>query len=179
AQALRASLPAQRGTHRGRRAARDGELKGRRVAFEFRLPDIGEGLIEAEVVEWLVAEGDHVELDQPLVQIETDKAVTDIPSPRAGTVLQHGAPSGAVIRVGAVLAVIGDEEVGSGVAAGSADAAGPGDAAPIVGTLPTPWEKSQNETQNETSRAPKVPGSPAQALPLVRRLAHDLGVDLS
>lgn len=142
------------------------------MVFEFRLPDIGEGLIEAEVVEWLVAEGDHVELDQPLVQIETDKAVTDIPSPLAGTVLRHGAPSGAVVRVGEVLAVIGD-------ASGSADPAGSDDAAPIVGTLPTPWEKSQKETQHETSPAPRVPGAPGQALPLVRRLANDLGVDLS
>src|SRR5436853_307345 len=52
------------------------------MAFEFRLPDIGEGLTEAEVVAWFVEPGGEVELDQPLVQIEADKAVTDIPAPR-------------------------------------------------------------------------------------------------
>jgi pyruvate dehydrogenase E2 component (dihydrolipoamide acetyltransferase) len=105
------------------------------VAFEFRLPDIGEGLTEAEVVEWLVGEGQEVALDQPLVQIETDKAVTDIPSPRAG-VLLRGAPAGSVVRVGEVLAVIGE----------TGETARPegGDVAPIVGNLPAPWEKSRN-----------------------------------
>jgi ATP-dependent Lon protease len=114
------------------------------MAFEFRLPDIGEGLTEAEVVEWLVEEGQDVALDQPLVQIETDKAVTDIPSPRAGVLLRRGAEAGSVVRVGEVLAVIG--EAGEG---------GTMDAAPIVGTLPPPLEeKSRNESRNETSSGP-------------------------
>ncbi len=78
------------------------------MAYEFRLPDIGEGLTEAEVVRWLVEVGSEVSLDQPLVEVETDKAVVEIPSPRKGVVLHHGAPVGAVLEVGAVLAVIGE-----------------------------------------------------------------------
>jgi pyruvate dehydrogenase E2 component (dihydrolipoyllysine-residue acetyltransferase) len=140
------------------------------VAFEFRLPDIGEGLTEAEVVEWFVQEGQDVVLDQPLVQIETDKAVTDIPSPRAGVVVRHGAPPGTVVRVGEVLAVIA--ETGEGEV-------DPAEAAPIVGTLPTLEEKSRNETRNETSVAGRPAAPAAEALPLVRRLARELGLDIS
>jgi pyruvate dehydrogenase E2 component (dihydrolipoyllysine-residue acetyltransferase) len=137
------------------------------LAFEFRLPDIGEGLTEAEVVDWLVDEGQEVALDQPLVQIETDKAVTDIPSPRAGVLVRRGAPAGATVRVGEVLAVIGDASEGEE------------EPLPIVGTLPGPAEKSRNETRKETSSTRSDAAASGEALPLVRRLATDLGVDLS
>jgi pyruvate dehydrogenase E2 component (dihydrolipoamide acetyltransferase) len=137
------------------------------VAFEFRLPDIGEGLTEAEVVQWLVDEGQEVALDQPLVQIETDKAVTDIPSPRAGVLVRQGAPPGATVRVGEVLAVIGDGGDGEE------------EPLPIVGTLPGPADKARNETRRETSSPRRDGAAAGEALPLVRRLASDLGVDLS
>jgi pyruvate dehydrogenase E2 component (dihydrolipoamide acetyltransferase) len=141
------------------------------MAFEFRLPDIGEGLTEAEVVEWLVEEGRDVVLDQPLVQIETDKAVTDIPSPRAGVLLRQGAPAGSVVRVGEVLAVIGEANEGGAEGA---------DAAPIVGTLPGPVrEKSRKESRNETSPNVSNAAAGAEALPLVRRLAKELDIDIS
>ena len=129
------------------------------MAFEFRLPDIGEGLAEAEIVEWLVEAGQDVTLDQPLVQVETDKAVIEIPAPRAGVLLHQGGAAGAVIRVGEILAVIGER--------GEAWAAATGverpEAAPIVGTLKEAAE----------------PVARTEALPVVRKLARDLGVDLS
>ena len=56
------------------------------MIYEFRLPDIGEGVVEGEVVRWLVKEGDPLRLDQPMVEIMTDKATVEIPSPRAGRV---------------------------------------------------------------------------------------------
>ena len=59
-----------------------------RVAYEFRLPDLGEGLTEAEIARWLVAEGEEVSEDQPLVEVQTDKTTVEIPSPRGGTVLK-------------------------------------------------------------------------------------------
>ena len=140
------------------------------MAYEFRLPDIGEGLTEAEVIEWLVDAGQEVALDQPLVQIETDKAVTDIPAPRAGVLLHQGVPAGSVIRVGEILAVIGKAGEAWPVRAGSATDAGvPADAPPIVGTLVEP----------EPRRAEAVGDPRNQVLPLVRKLAKDLGVDLS
>ncbi len=77
---------------------------------DFHLPDIGDGLTEAQVVRWLVEEGARVGRDEPLVEVETDKAVVTIPSPVGGTVLRHGAGQGETIAVGAVLAVIGSPE---------------------------------------------------------------------
>jgi pyruvate dehydrogenase E2 component (dihydrolipoamide acetyltransferase) len=148
------------------------------MAFEFRLPDIGEGLAEAEVTEWLVEVGQEVQLDQPLVQIETDKAVTDIPAPRAGVLLHQGAAAGTVVRVGEVLAVIGEtgedwssdtrgiEDSVSAVEARSAESL------PIVGTLAEPDPAGPLGGSS-------LGAGPPQVLPLVRKLAKDLGVDLS
>jgi len=73
------------------------------VAYEFKLPDLGEGLTEAEIARWLVAEGQAVEEDDPLVEVQTDKTTVEIPSPRAGTVLKILVAEGEVAPVGAVL----------------------------------------------------------------------------
>src|SRR3954466_13761110 len=78
------------------------------LLVEFILPDLGEGLEEAEIVEWLVPEGGAVERDQPFVAVETDKSVVEIPSPVAGRLLSHGAGAGAAVRVGDVLATFDD-----------------------------------------------------------------------
>jgi pyruvate/2-oxoglutarate dehydrogenase complex dihydrolipoamide acyltransferase (E2) component len=79
------------------------------MASEFRLPDLGEGLTEGEVARWLVAEGDRVEEDQPLVEIQTDKTTVEIPSPAAGKVAQILVEEGKVVPVGTVLVVIGED----------------------------------------------------------------------
>ena len=131
------------------------------MALEFLLPDIGEGLAEATIVAWHVPVGAAVGLDEPLVELETDKAVVEMPAPRAGFVLHHGAGPGEVLEVGSVLVVIGaDGEVWEPPA--STLEVLPGADAPIVGTL----EEGRD------------PGPRPQALPVVRRLAEDLGVDL-
>ena len=78
------------------------------MAREFRLPDIGEGLTEAEIVRWLVAVGDQITADQPIVEVETDKAVVEIPSPYAGVVVSLGGAEGDVIEVGATLITVGE-----------------------------------------------------------------------
>jgi pyruvate dehydrogenase E2 component (dihydrolipoamide acetyltransferase) len=77
------------------------------VAYEFKLPDLGEGLTEGEVARWLVAEGDEVGEDQPLVEIQTDKTTVEIPSPAAGKVSSILVAEGQVVPVGTVLVVIG------------------------------------------------------------------------
>ena len=82
------------------------------MAFEFHLPDIGEGVIEGEIVSWKVAEGDLVKLDQPMVEIMTDKATVEIPSPRAGRIAKINYQAGQICPVGQVLVVI-DESGGS------------------------------------------------------------------
>ena len=69
----------------------------------FNLPDLGEGLQEAEIVAWHVAEGDHVVVDQPLVSVETEKAVVEIPSPKSGHIAKLLAHPGERVKVGAAL----------------------------------------------------------------------------
>ena len=86
---------------------------------EFKLPDLGEGLTEGEVVRWLVAEGDAIVLNQPIVEVETAKAVVEIPAPYAGTVVKLHAGEGDTLDVGAPLS--------------SVDAGGGAPSAPISG----------------------------------------------
>src|SRR5437879_4356977 len=83
------------------------------MAYEFKLPDLGEGLTEGEVARWLVAEGDAIDEDDPLVEIQTDKTTVEIPSPAAGTVLRILVAEGEGVPGGTVLAVRG----GAGAAA--------------------------------------------------------------
>ncbi|MYA39402.1 MAG: 2-oxo acid dehydrogenase subunit E2 [Acidimicrobiia bacterium] len=134
------------------------------VATEFLLPDIGDGLTEAEVVRWLVGEGYRVARDEPLVEVETDKAVVVIPSPVEGTVLRHGAATGETMAVGAVLAVIGSPEEARSVASGSSEARDGSDA---------------RETAPAKELSSHQPTASVRALPVVRRLARQHRVDLS
>ena len=79
------------------------------MAYEFRFPDVGEGITEGEVVEWLVKEGDTVKEHQAIAKIETDKAIAEIPSPVSGKILKLSHKAGETVKVGEVLAIIGRE----------------------------------------------------------------------
>ncbi len=156
------------------------------MAREFRLPDIGEGLTEAEIVRWLVAVGDEVESDQPIVEVETDKAVVEIPSPFAGVVVSLGGEEGDVMEVGEVLVTIG-EPGETPVTGATSDEQEPADGdrdrarepwqrpepEPIVGTLSGEAETLSSPPAEDAT----VPTS-VKALPVVRKLARDNGVDL-
>jgi pyruvate dehydrogenase E2 component (dihydrolipoamide acetyltransferase) len=128
------------------------------VSYAFKLPDLGEGLTEGEIARWLVAEGDEIAEDQPLVEIQTDKTTVEIPSPAAGTVRQIFVAEGDVVPVGTVLVVIGGGE-----------------------------EATADDTSNSLLQAapaarvgtPPEPGARVQATPLVRRIAAELGVDVA
>jgi len=139
------------------------------MGFEVRLPDIGEGVAEGEIVRWLVKPGDAVKEDQPLVEVMTDKANVEIPSPRAGTIAALHVEEGAVVPVGTVLVSI---EVAAGrpgsptAPAGSAAHAGAGQ-----GTVPP----SPGATFPAVVAAT---GATVQATPAVRQLARELGVAL-
>ena len=80
------------------------------MSYEFKLPDLGEGLTEGEIARWLVAEGDEIGEDQPLVEIATDKTTVEIPSPAAGKVVQILVGEGEVVPVGTLLVVIGGDD---------------------------------------------------------------------
>jgi 2-oxoisovalerate dehydrogenase E2 component (dihydrolipoyl transacylase) len=101
------------------------------VAYELKLPDLGEGLTEGEIARWLVSEGQEVAEDDPLVEIQTDKTTVEIPSPAAGKVTQILVEEGKIVPVGTVLVVIG----GDGVPAPAAERAPP---PPAGGAKATP-----------------------------------------
>jgi pyruvate dehydrogenase E2 component (dihydrolipoyllysine-residue acetyltransferase) len=122
------------------------------VAYEFKLPDLGEGLTEGEIARWLVEEGQDVAEDAPLVEIATDKTTVEIPSPASGTVSRILVAEGEVVPVGTVLVVIG----GDGAAA----------------------EPKQAEQKQQPPASPPA-GGKVRATPLVRKVAAELGVDLA
>jgi pyruvate dehydrogenase E2 component (dihydrolipoamide acetyltransferase) len=128
------------------------------MAQSFKLPDLGEGLTEGEVARWLVAVGQEIAEDDPLVEIQTDKATVEIPSPYAGTVLQILVAEGDVAPVGTALVVIGM----------------PGEPVPDG----TPEAPSDTVSQAEKAPARTVGGRVA-ATPLVRKIAQELDVDLA
>ena len=144
------------------------------MAREFLLPDIGEGLTEAEIVRWLVPVGGRVEADQPVVEVETDKAVVEIPSPYAGTVMRHGGAEGETIRVGSVLVVIGEEGEVEASAPAAPEPEPTHAAPPIVGSL-----SEEAEVLSPAGQTAAGQGATAvKALPIVRKLARDMGIDL-
>lgn len=138
------------------------------MAFEFHLPDIGEGVIEGEVVSWKVAEGDSIALDQPMVEIQTDKATVEIPSPRAGTIAKINFKEGEVCPVGDVLVVI---ETGDGAPATSGN--GNGSHKTVAAPAAAPAIVAKPEVIDATAGRARV-----LATPSTRRLARQLGVDL-
>src|SRR5512141_2646882 len=79
------------------------------MAYEFKLPDLGEGLTEGEIGRWLVEVGQEIAEDDPLVEIATDKTTVEIPSPAAGVVAQILAQDGDIVPVGTVIVVIGND----------------------------------------------------------------------
>jgi len=114
------------------------------VAYEFRLPDLGEGVREGEIARWLVQVGQTVEEDDPLVEIQTDKATVEVPSPASGKVARILVEEGQLVPVGTPLVVIGD-----------------GDVAAVA------------------SHQAEVARGKVQTTPLVRKIAAELGVDLT
>jgi 2-oxoisovalerate dehydrogenase E2 component (dihydrolipoyl transacylase) len=162
---------------------------------QFLLPDLGEGLEEAQLVQWLVAEGDTVTLNQPLCQVETAKALVDIPSPYAGTVTAFHAQPGATVAVGAPLLTIAaagsdaTPAVGSGAAAVSTAERPSGEGGPVLvgygtegpaqtfarrrrGTAPATSTAAPGEAQGTS------PATEPSASPLVRKVAAERGIDL-
>ncbi|MEY4069972.1 MAG: alpha keto acid dehydrogenase complex, component, dihydrolipoamide acetyltransferase, partial [Candidatus Eisenbacteria bacterium] len=104
--------------------------------YDLKLPDIGEGVAEGEIVRWLVKPGDAVKEDQPLVEVMTDKATVEIPSPRTGTIAALHAEAGQMVPVGDLLVSIAVE---GGAPAPAAPAHGAhGTAAPSAATSPAP-----------------------------------------
>jgi len=179
------------------------------VIAEFRLPDLGEGLPEAELVQWLVKEGDPVALNQTIAEVETAKAVVELPSPHAGTVAALHARAGDVVAVGSVLIAfdIAGEDPAPAPVGTSAGAAAEHEAPPPnlvgYGAAPRAAGRPQRRTRaaaasatgsaavdtavleaapHDVLSAPDLAEAPLErprSTPPVRKLAKDLGVDLA
>jgi len=164
-----------------------------KMPYEFRFPDVGEGITEGEIVKWKVKTGDKIEADQPLVEIETDKAVVDIPSPKAGIILQLNGKESDTIKVGDILVIIGElgEKVQPQKDIEKKDAPQPEVkkefqksqqkkeeryTGSVVGFL----EEAPLQQKKETKyvEAKKIERTPIKALPKVRALAEKLNIDL-
>src|SRR5579864_5275895 len=78
------------------------------MAVELEMPELAESVIEGEIVKWLVKEGEHVRLDQPLVEVMTDKVTVEVPSPYAGILLKQVAKEGEVVPIGKPIAIFGE-----------------------------------------------------------------------
>ena len=129
------------------------------MAYEFKLPDLGEGLTEGEIARWLVSVGQEIAEDDPLVEVQTDKTTVEIPSPAAGLVTRILVEEGQIVPVGTVLVVIGEDGAG-----------------------PAPAEeqpRAEPAAQQEAAEAVRGDDAKVRATPLVRKIARDLGVDLA
>lgn len=129
------------------------------MATDFKFPDVGEGIHEGTVVKWLVKEGDKVKADQALVEVETDKAVVELPSPASGTVLKRNFKEGEVVKVGEVLIVIGE----------------PGEKVKAAPRKPMPAKAPKKPVEKPM---PAPPGR-VLAAPATRKLARELGADIT
>jgi pyruvate dehydrogenase E2 component (dihydrolipoamide acetyltransferase) len=143
------------------------------MAYEFKFPDIGEGLTEGEIVRWLVKEGDEIKEGQPLVEVETDKALAEIPSPATGVVLKILAKEKEIIKVGQVIVIIGEK--------GEASAAPPPRprSVGVVGELEEAPEEAPSVTVTAEPVKTVLVSEHALATPAVRALAKELGVDIN
>ena len=151
------------------------------MAYEFRLPDLGEGIAEGELVKWLVKEGDIVTEHQEIAEIETDKALARVPSPKAGIILKLNAKQGETIFVGNVICVIGEKGEKTALVAKASTVSAPKKAqTPKKGSSTVIGELEEAPDDEEVHIAPpkKTAEAIVQALPAVRKLAQEMGVDL-
>ncbi len=130
--------------------------------YEFKLPDVGEGIHEAEVLTWLVNVGDMVEMNQPILEIQTDKAIVEIPSPVAGKVIEIKAQAGMMAHVGDVLIVIA-----------------PADVKTIVPKRPSNGKQAAKVEEKIIKVGIAARGKRILAAPAVRKMALELGIDLA
>lgn len=141
------------------------------MATEFKLPDIGEGIAEAEIVEWLVSVGDTVKADQVIVKVETDKAVADLPSPVGGKILKINFEKGQTVNVGSVLCVIGSDNENVSESPKKVES--------VKKNVSKKIEKKETEEVEKVEEKKVENGGKILASPAVRKAAAEKGIDLS
>ncbi|HZS90148.1 MAG TPA: dihydrolipoamide acetyltransferase family protein [Chloroflexota bacterium] len=146
------------------------------MPVEFRLPDLGEGIAEAEMLRWLVKPGDRVVLDQAIAEVQTDKAVVELPAPVAGTILSLNATEGQVMPVGTLLVTIDDGRQEAPASAAAVQEERSAQAAMGSTALQAEPAGANGGRWTAVSVAPQ---RRALATPAVRRLARELGLDIA
>ena len=148
------------------------------MAIEFKLPDVGEGVHEGEIVSWLINVGDQIAEDQPMVEVMTDKATVEIPSPAAGTILQLNGEEGEIVFVGDVIVVIG--EAGESVpTSAKAEATAPPAQAAASANGGTPPAATDGASASVSVAEKPAPHGRKLATPATRKLARELNVDIN
>ena len=151
------------------------------MAFDFKFPDVGEGIAEGLLVKWRVKEGDMVKEDQVLAEVETDKAIVEVPSPKTGKVLKLHAQENQTIKVGQVIVSFDDGTGPTIITTETAPDAERAKAPTVVGAIAeelsfgTPSSPVRRSISSTTSQTQK---SAAPVMPRIRQLAKELGVDL-
>lgn len=145
------------------------------MAIDFRLPDLGEGITEAEMVRWLVKPGDHVELDQAIAEVQTDKALVELPAPVAGTILDLNVAEGQIVPVDTVLVTL--DEVSSAGRVSGIESARPLESKQSRGSGLD--AASGTDRSGRWSAVSIAPRRQALATPVVRRLARELELDIT
>ena len=150
------------------------------MPYEFKFPDVGEGIHEGEIVKWLVKEGDKVDADQPLGEIETDKAIVEMPSPKSGKILKLHVQAGGIIHVGEVMVTILEEHETEEDAKKHLEKPAQKSDVPYTGSVVGFLEEAKEvqPIKAQVSQAPQQIQS-VQATPAVRNLAKQLNVDLN
>lgn len=143
--------------------------------FEYTLPDVGEGVAEGEIVEWHVEVGDEVVEDQVLAEVETDKAVVDLPSPVDGVIAELHAEAGDIVAVGSVVVTIDTDGDGTATEDGDGTATEDGET-DVTGTESTAEAAEPSQPAGDDGQQT---GGRVFAPPNVRRLARELGVDIT
>jgi pyruvate dehydrogenase E2 component (dihydrolipoamide acetyltransferase) len=153
------------------------------MAYEFKFPDIGEGLTEGEIVRWLVKEGDEIKEGQPLVEVETDKALAEIPSPKSGIVTKILAREKEVVKVGQIIVIFGEKGEAVAQPAPAAKATVPPSRPKSVGVVgeleEAPAESPAVEAKPAEPARPALVSEHALATPVVRALSKELGIDIN
>lgn len=143
---------------------------------QFILPDLGEGISEAQIVRVLIKEGEHIALDQYLMEVETDKAAVEIPSPYAGIAKQVHVKEGQTVNVGAVIVTFDDGDGAAAIRAGSTSDQTP--SATPGGTIRAGSGSDRTTPVLTAPAAPQHGKTVAAAAPAIRKLARELGVDI-
>jgi|SRR5579875_1363768 pyruvate dehydrogenase E2 component (dihydrolipoamide acetyltransferase) len=138
------------------------------MSIEFKLPDLGEGVAEGEIIKWLVSEGQEIKEDQPMVEVMTDKATVQIPSPATGRVRQIVAKEGQTVKVGSTVVILDTDGAGNVAKTEKGSEKG------VESIKTTASQVEQPTTQRQNIELPRR----AIATPAVRKLARDLNLDI-